>query len=282
MPESPGTRAAALHRHLAVREVRRTRPGRGVHLPLQPSPDGLADRHRAFLGAPHDDDGAVHLGPDRLRERPEHGLGDGARAGGPGGDGVVILGGLDDGRVDILLDVPGAINVREIMSGRGDLRITAVGTDTADLTRIAQAITARGIEIDDQDLIHREYFSPYARFGPPDEQPASPVTGVAGLADDADGVEIIVGDDAPIAGNTLATANDEGLVTSDTLVVRINRDEETITPTGETPIQPDDFVTIHSRSGVDTETLEAFTGEGAWDGPAAARGNAHRSPRDID
>jgi len=159
-----------------------------------------------------------------------------------------------------VLGVPGVINVREIMSGKGDLRITVVGTDTDDLTRIAQGITSLGIEIDDEDLVHREYFRPYAPFEPRDEEEASPVTGVAGLAGDADVVEIIVRKQAPIAGKTLQEANEAGLIPSDVLVVRINRDEGTITPTGETLIKEDDFVTIHSRSGVTEETLEAFTG----------------------
>lgn len=136
-----------------------------------------------------------------------------------------------------------------------------IGTDTDDLTRIAQDIAALGIEINDEDLIHREYFRPYAPFGPRDEELVSPVTGVAGLAGDADVVEIIVRDKAPIAGKTLKEANEEGLVTADVLVVRINREEETITPTGETKIEAGDFVTIHSRSGLTDETLEAFTGD---------------------
>ena len=159
-----------------------------------------------------------------------------------------------------VLDIPGVINVREIMSGRGDLRITVVGTDTDDLTRIAQGVTALGIEIDDEDLVHKEYFHPYAPFGPRDEELTSPVTGVAGLAGDADVVEIIVRERAPIAGKTLQEANEEGLVPADVLVVRINRDEGTITPTGQTLIEEGDFVTIHSRSGVTEETLEAFIG----------------------
>ena len=159
-----------------------------------------------------------------------------------------------------VLDIPGVISVREIMSGKGDLRITVVGDDTDDLTRIAQGITSLGVEIDDEDLVHRKYFRPYAPFGPRDEELGSPVTGVAGLAGDADVVEVIVREQAPIAGKTLQQANEEGLVPSDMLVVQINRDEGTITPTGETVIEQDDFVTLHSRSGVTEETLETFTG----------------------
>lgn len=159
-----------------------------------------------------------------------------------------------------VLEVPGVVNVREIMSGRGDLRIKAVGTDTDDLTRISQDITALGIEIDDEDLLRREYFRPYARYGPRELEKISPVTGVAGLAGDAEVVEVVVREGAPIAGKTLQEANDENLVTSDVLVVRIDRGDDAITPTGETRIREDDFVTVHSRSGITDDTLAAFTG----------------------
>lgn len=159
-----------------------------------------------------------------------------------------------------VLDVPGVVNVREIMTGKGDLQIKVVGTDTDDLTRISQDITALGIQIDDEGLIHREYFRPYAQFGPREKEPISPVTGVAGLSGDADVIEVIVKDGAPIAGKTLQKANEEGLIPSSVLVVRIDREDQAITPTGETTIEEDDFVTIHSRTGITDETLEVFTG----------------------
>ncbi|WP_130501945.1 Lrp/AsnC family transcriptional regulator [Natrinema hispanicum] len=159
-----------------------------------------------------------------------------------------------------VLDVPGVINVREIMTGKGDLQIKVVGMDTDDLTRIAQDITALGIEIDDEGLIHREYVRPYAQFGPREKEPISPVTGVAGLAGDADVIEVIVKEGAPITGKTLQQANKENLIPASVLVVRIDRGDQAITPTGETTIREDDFVTIHSRSGITDDTLEVFTG----------------------
>lgn len=69
----------------------------------------------------------------------------------------------------------------------------------------------------------------------------------------------IVRENAPVAEMTLQEANEAGLIGSGILVVQINRDEEIITPTGETRIEPGDFVTVHSRAGVTDETLEAFT-----------------------
>ena len=134
------------------------------------------------------------------------------------------------------LEIPGVVNVREIMTGQGDLCIKAVGTDTDDITRISQDITDLGIRIDDKGLIHREYFRPYAQFGPKQEEATSPVTGVAGLAGAADVVELVVKEDAPIAGKNLKEANQEDLLSPGILVVRIDQGEESITPSGSTVI----------------------------------------------
>lgn len=159
-----------------------------------------------------------------------------------------------------VLDIPGVVNVRELMSGKGDLAVKVIGTDTGELSQIAQSISSLGVEIDDEDLVYREYFRPYAPFGPRDEEPVTPITGVGGLAGNADVVEAIVREEAPIAGQTLEAANETGLLSSDLLVVRINRGEDVITPTGGTRILPGDFVIVHSRSGITDETLEVFTG----------------------
>lgn len=110
-------------------------------------------------------------------------------------------------------------------------------------------------------MLAGQYFRPYAQFGAKGETATSPVTGVAALAGAADVIEIIVKECAPVAGKTLQEANQEGLLSSGTLIVQINRGEETITPSGGTVIQEDDFVTIHSRSGIIDETLNVFTGE---------------------
>lgn len=160
-----------------------------------------------------------------------------------------------------ILDISGVVNVREFMSGKGDLSVKVVGEDTEDLTQIAQSISSLGVEIDDEDLIYREYFRSYAPFGPREEAPVSPVTGIGGLAPNTDVVEVIVRETAPLAGRTLKEAKETKLLTEDVLVVRIIRDGEPITPTGETRIKAGDFVTIHSRSGITEETLEVFLGQ---------------------
>lgn len=159
-----------------------------------------------------------------------------------------------------ILEISGVVNVQELMSGKGDLGVKVVGKDTEDLTQIAKSISALGVEIDDEDLVYREYFRPYAPFGPREKDPVSPVTGVGGLAGNANVMEVLIRDDPPIADQTLQEANENGLVSTDVLVVRINRNGDVITPTGETRIEEGDFVTIHSRTGISDETLEAFLG----------------------
>ncbi|MFB6197348.1 MAG: Lrp/AsnC family transcriptional regulator, partial [Halobacteriaceae archaeon] len=54
-----------------------------------------------------------------------------------------------------VLDVSGVIHVKEVMTGRGDLHVIAVGTDTDEIARIARDIKALGVEIKEEDLIHR-------------------------------------------------------------------------------------------------------------------------------
>jgi len=97
------------------------------------------------------------------------------------------------------LDVPGVVDVREVMNGRGNLHIKAAGTDTDDTTRIAQDITDLGTRIDDEGLVHGEYSRPCAQFGPKREETTSPETGIAGLTGAADVVEFVVEENAPIA-----------------------------------------------------------------------------------
>lgn len=160
-----------------------------------------------------------------------------------------------------VLDVPGVVNVREVMTGEEDLHVKVVGTDTDDVRRIAKEISMLGVHIDDEDLLHREHFRPYEPFAESEAEDSSSVTGVADLSDEADVVEITVTEDAPVAGMTLERAADEGLVPANTLVISINREDRDYptTPSGETTIRPGDLVSLFSRTGITKETLRSFT-----------------------
>lgn len=158
-----------------------------------------------------------------------------------------------------ILHIPGVINVREIMTGHGDLRVKAVGDGTEGLNRIAREITNRGIEIADEDLIRREHHAPYQPFGP-DEKPAAPsLTDFLSLRGGAEVVELTVTENTPITECTLSEANEKDLLTEEELVLTVERDNKTITPRGLTQLRPGDMVRIFSQGGVSANTLGVFT-----------------------
>lgn len=159
-----------------------------------------------------------------------------------------------------LLLIPGVINVREIMTGHGNLRVKAVGEDTEDLTRIAREITHHGIEIVDEDLIRYEYHAPYQPFGP-DEKPTTPsLTDFIRLRGGAEVVELTVAEDAPITGMTLNEANQRDLLTDEDLVLTVERDKNNLTPRGSTQLHPGDMVRVFSQGGVSADTIKTFSG----------------------
>ena len=65
-----------------------------------------------------------------------------------------------------ILDISGVINVRELLSGRENLQVTAVGKDVDDLMRIATDLSDLDLKIIHEDLIQREFHQPYGPFGP--------------------------------------------------------------------------------------------------------------------
>ncbi|MFB6196773.1 MAG: TrkA C-terminal domain-containing protein [Halobacteriaceae archaeon] len=156
-----------------------------------------------------------------------------------------------------LLGVSGVVHVKEVMTGRGDLHVIAVGTDTDDISRIGRNIKAFGVEIEDEDLIHRQHFTPYHPFGPEEDERSSPVTSVAELSGDADVFELRVSEDAPIVGKTVNEAAEGELIDSDMLVITIEREDRTITPHGDTTIQTGDLITVLSRAGLSNETIQS-------------------------
>jgi DNA-binding Lrp family transcriptional regulator len=157
--------------------------------------------------------------------------------------------------------VPGVINVRELMTGRRNLHITAVGEDTESLRRITRALSQLGIEIEDETLVEAETHSPYSSFGP-EEPSATEATDFISLAGNANVIDITVEEDAPIVGQSLEEAVRDGILDDDTLVIAIERGDQVLTPHGTTVIEPDDLVTVLSRSGHTETVLEAFVTEG--------------------
>jgi hypothetical protein len=160
-----------------------------------------------------------------------------------------------------IFDISGVVNVRELMSGQGNLQVKAVGTDTNDLARISRELTNYGLEIVEESLIQNELSHPYHPFGPDEDQGRLELTDFMSLAGEAEVVELVVDEGAPITGKTLEEAGKEGLIESDLLVISIERDDTVLTPKGETHVRPDDVITVFSRGGVSTELLGGFTAD---------------------
>ncbi|PSQ05874.1 TrkA family potassium uptake protein [Halobacteriales archaeon QS_6_71_20] len=80
------------------------------------------------------------------------------------------------------------------------------------------------------------------------------------VGDVAEVFEIVVGDDAPIAGMTLVEADQEGLLDENTLVVAVEREgtESPVTPRGNTRIEAGDLLTVYSGTGATPEVTDVF------------------------
>ncbi|WP_306052709.1 Lrp/AsnC family transcriptional regulator [Natronococcus wangiae] len=60
------------------------------------------------------------------------------------------------------LDIPGVVNVCELMVGQGNIRIEAVGQFNDDITRIVTDLSEVGVSISDEVLIRNQYYHPLA------------------------------------------------------------------------------------------------------------------------
>jgi len=154
--------------------------------------------------------------------------------------------------------IPGVVNVRELMTGRRNLHVLAVGEAIDDLRRIARAISSLGIEIEDEDLVQTDSVHPYSPYGPEPEEQRKTLSDFTSLAGGSEIVELTANEGAPIVGRQLSAASRRGILDEDTLVIAIEREGMVLTPHGETRIEAGDLVTLFSRGGIDDETLASF------------------------
>lgn len=156
------------------------------------------------------------------------------------------------------LQVKGVVNIREVMTGEGDLHVKAVGEDTKDLTRIARELAGFGLEIEDEDLIRNEHFHPYHSFGPGGEKKQT-IVDFRRLTGDSETADLTIQKNVPVAGRTIKQINELGFLDRDALLVAIEREDKIITPRGDVVIKPGDIVSIFSPFGLEEETLNNFT-----------------------
>ncbi|KAB1190536.1 winged helix-turn-helix transcriptional regulator [Haloferax sp. MBLA0076] len=64
------------------------------------------------------------------------------------------------------LDVAGVVGVRELATGENNVLVTAIGTDSTDLARIARELSDLGLRVSDEDLIQRDVRRPFSEFDP--------------------------------------------------------------------------------------------------------------------
>jgi len=154
--------------------------------------------------------------------------------------------------------IPGVVNVRTLMTGRRNLHVLAVGESTRDLQRVSRSLSKLGIEIEDEDLLEDELFTPYEPFNPDDSPRAPALNDFIDLTGHAKILTVTVGSDAPITGLSLEEANRRGVLDEDTLVIAIERGDEELMPHGHTVVRADDIVTLLSRHRTDDRAYEAF------------------------
>lgn len=63
-----------------------------------------------------------------------------------------------------LLNVPGVVNAKELMTGNHNLHIEVVGRHNDDITESALSISELGVQIGEEVLVKNEYSKPASVF----------------------------------------------------------------------------------------------------------------------
>jgi len=159
------------------------------------------------------------------------------------------------------LTVSGVVDVRELQAGRQNLHVVGVGRDTDDLGRISTELANLGVTIEAEHLVQNQRSHPYDPFDPENGRRRAELADFISLTGGAEVIESSVGEEMPIAGRTLAEANERGLFDDEVLVVGIERDGAVVTPDGDTRIEAGDVVTLFSREELDVDSVEGFQRE---------------------
>lgn len=162
-----------------------------------------------------------------------------------------------------VLEISGVIHIREMMSGRRNLHIEVIGEDKSDITRIARKLSNLGLQIEDENLVQRDYHNPYEPFGPDSSisSTISNLTNLQELTGEAKVVDVTVAESADASGRTIEELSAEGLLEDKLLVVAIERGEDVMMPSGETEIHAGDIVTVLTQHGDADRLTQLFTGK---------------------
>lgn len=105
-----------------------------------------------------------------------------------------------------------------------------------------------------------ELFEPSDPFNPDETVSTPDLNDFISLTGDSNVVEVTVGSAAPIVGLSLEEATRQDVISDGVLVIGIERDDTELTPKGDTVVEPDDILTVLSRSDADLESLDPFQG----------------------
>lgn len=70
-----------------------------------------------------------------------------------------------DDPAESVIEMDGVVHVREMLTGRQDLLVEAVGTSTDDVDRITDELEANGLRVTDSNVVDEEYWQPFDHFG---------------------------------------------------------------------------------------------------------------------
>lgn len=166
--------------------------------------------------------------------------------------------------------------VKEILEDAGTDRADAlISTTDRDATNIMVCLLAQELDVPDvvsvvHDPEHMSLFEQIGVNGMENPQrliaeylyravKRPSIVDFMRIGEEGEVFEITVGEDAPIAGHTLAEADAEGLLTDETLIVAVERDdEEPITPRGGTRIEVGDLLAVFSATGATPDVTDTF------------------------
>jgi len=66
--------------------------------------------------------------------------------------------------VEELLDVKGVVDVREMLTGRRNVHVEAVSTNTRDIVRITDAIHDLGLAVESSEIVRQHRMQPFDHF----------------------------------------------------------------------------------------------------------------------
>ncbi|NUB92942.1 Lrp/AsnC family transcriptional regulator [Haloterrigena sp. SYSU A121-1] len=63
------------------------------------------------------------------------------------------------------IDIPGVVNVRELLTGTRNLHVEVVATDASKIETVTEELDALGLEIHGSEILRSNYYQPFDQFG---------------------------------------------------------------------------------------------------------------------